>query len=153
MVLSLEEWKPFFCPSRQAVPKATVWVRLPKLPIELMTHEWVLNLASRAGTPIDVDVNTKNLTRDTYARACIEINLSQPLVPGVPVEVEGEEEFWQEFVYERIGVYCFQCGRIGHRRSDCTHPIAGLGEVAQIDGATDPSAQPISPQDTSANQP
>lgn len=93
-----------------------------------------MNIVSRVGTPIDVDVSTKKLSRGTFARVCIEINLSQLLVSGVPVEIKGEPEFWQELVYERIGVYCFQCGRIGHRCSSCTYHIAGEVHIAPVDG-------------------
>ena len=99
-----------------------------------MTRQWVLNFVSRAGTPSDVDVSTNNLSQCMFARACIEIDLSYPLVSGTPVEVEGEEEFWQQHVYDKIGVYCFQCGRIGHRHSECVFLVAGQNEIVQIDG-------------------
>jgi len=70
---------------------------------------------------VEIDLCTNAQQRGAFARACVEIDLSSLLVPGTTVAIKGEEEaeFWQNFVYENVGTYCFGCGRIGHLRGDC----------------------------------
>lgn len=90
LVLSLEPWRKNFRPSKVAAPKVCVWLRMPELPPECMARNIVLNIASKAGRPVEVDTQTRSLHRAGYARACVEIDLSQPLVPGAEVQIEGE---------------------------------------------------------------
>jgi len=63
-----------------------------------------------------------NITRSiniSFARVCVEVDLTKPLVPGCPVGLSEENEFFQEFAYEGISVYCYRCGVVGHRVEDC----------------------------------
>ena len=68
-------------------------------------------------------------------RVCIEVNLLKPLILGCLVgSSEGVVEFFQEFIYEGVGVYCYHCGIVSYRvdstvsRDDSNH----LRRVARL---------------------
>ena len=56
----------------------------------------MLAIASRAGRPVEIDLCTKSMQRGAYAKVCVEIDLSMPLVPGLTVAIKGEKgtDFW-----------------------------------------------------------
>jgi hypothetical protein len=116
--LALERWRKNFKPNRDTVSKATVWIRLPGLPNEYWERDMVIDIPSKAGKPIAVDVNTEELLKGAFAHACVEIDLTKPLVAGILVGV-GQERFFQEFIYEGIAIYCYRCGMAGHRVPQC----------------------------------
>lgn len=51
--------------------------------------------------------------RGQYARVCVNIDLSKPLVKGIHLGV-GNVKYWQPFRYEAVPIVCFCCGKIGH---------------------------------------
>ena len=76
---------------------------MPGLRLEYWDREIALAITAKARRPVDIDVYTANL-----ARVCVEVDLSKPLVVDCPVgSSEEETEFFQEFVYEIIGIYCY----------------------------------------------
>lgn len=63
----------------------------------------------------------EELLKGVFARVCIEVDLTKPLSAGVIVG-SGEGQFFQEFIYEGITVYCYRCGIAGHRAPQCRCP-------------------------------
>ena len=58
---------------------------------------------------------------------CVQINMIDPLPKRVKIG-----SFWQDIVYENLPVLYYQCGRIGHRESQCTESM--------VQPTTDPQA-------------
>lgn len=52
--------------------------------------------------------------RGRYARVCVEIDLSKPLLPSVTVLEEP-----QLVKYEGFHLICFRCSRYEHRGEEC----------------------------------
>lgn len=66
------------------------------------------------GKTLSIDSNTIDQVRGSYARVCVELDLSKPLEAFVAV---GEYDYLIE--YEHVHLICFSCGRVGHwRRKD-----------------------------------
>ncbi|KAI8549924.1 hypothetical protein RHMOL_Rhmol06G0063000 [Rhododendron molle] len=53
--------------------------------------------------------------RGKYARVCVEIDLNKPLKSRI--YIEGKI---YRIEYEHIPIMCFGCGRVGHRRDQCS---------------------------------
>ncbi|KAK5785161.1 hypothetical protein PVK06_039713 [Gossypium arboreum] len=47
-----------------------------------------------------------------------EIQL-KPLLGGIFVSIDDKNKSWISFKYEKLLVFCFGCGRIGHSLNDC----------------------------------
>ncbi|CAI0434844.1 unnamed protein product [Linum tenue] len=112
--LTTQKWKKGFNPRTCTVSSTLVWVRLPDLPIELFNPQAVLRIVSKAGTPVRVDRATELGARGLFARACIEVDLTKPLLSKY--NVEGVE---YELQYEGLSNVCFECGSYGHQKSHC----------------------------------
>ncbi|KAJ4851447.1 hypothetical protein Tsubulata_031896 [Turnera subulata] len=90
------------------------WVRLPGLPLQYYDDDLLSTFASAIGAPVRIDSNTSQATRALYARRCVEVDLSQPLVPLVTIQ---EEVFRVQ--YEGLHTICLNCGRFGHTTEQC----------------------------------
>lgn len=95
--------------------KTAVWMRFKYLPYEYYNEESLWIIAAKLGKPLKVDHNTIDGLRGSYARVCIELDLSQPLEVSVVV---GKYDYLIE--YEHIHLICFSCGRVGHRKETCS---------------------------------
>ena len=112
--LMLTQWQPNFRPTSNPFDKLAIWIHLPELPVEYYDKEALFIIASKLGKPIRVDYATNHLTRARYARVCVEVNLSKPIISKIWI---GNQ--WQIILYENIHSLCFHCGRIGHQKNQC----------------------------------
>lgn len=53
--------------------------------LEYRRKNQLLEIVSRARKPIEVDHCIENLNKETFARVCVEVDLSKPLVPSIRI--------------------------------------------------------------------
>lgn len=76
-------------------------------------------MASALGRPIKVDTNTLKIERGKFARVCVEIDLTMPVVGKI--WVNGH---WYKVQYEGLHLICTSCGCYGHLGRNCpTKPV------------------------------
>ncbi|CAN0919890.1 hypothetical protein LINGRAHAP2_LOCUS31720 [Linum grandiflorum] len=121
--LTVHRWHKGFNPWNANVITTLVWVQLPDLPVEFYHPTAVMRIASRIGTPVRVDRATKEGARTKYARVCVEIDLTKPLLSKY--KIEGKRYF---IGYEGLNYLCTTCGRFGAPTTRCkcrnTPPVA-----------------------------
>ncbi|XP_045791942.1 uncharacterized protein LOC123886693 [Trifolium pratense] len=71
-------------------------------------------MASAIGRPIKVDINTLNVERGKFARVCVEVDLTVPVVGKI--WVNGH---WYKVQYEGLRLICTNCGCYGHLGRKC----------------------------------
>lgn len=113
--LTVRKWHVEFKADMVTAINTAVWLRFPLLPIEFYDEESILKIAKKLGKPLRVDNKTKESLRASYARVCVEIDLSQPLNPSVAIAI-GK--------YEHVHLICFPCGRVAHRKEICNMILA-----------------------------
>ena len=59
----------------------------------------------------------------SYLKLLVEVDVFEPLKPGFPFCREGGELVWISLKYERLDIYCTNCGRIGHKNQSCRIPF------------------------------
>ncbi|CAI0502330.1 unnamed protein product [Linum tenue] len=118
--INVVPWRKGFDPRVHSITSTLAWLQLPDLPIELYHPEAVLRIASRAGRPIRLDRATETGARAKFARVCVEIDLTKPLLSKF--KVVGLE---YEIKYEGLHNVCFQCGRYGHSQANCSSNHSG----------------------------
>jgi len=52
--------------------------------------------------------------RGAYFQLKVELKVSKPLRPGIPLKRKEGGEGWLDFKYERLASFCYGCGRMGH---------------------------------------
>ncbi|CAN1826388.1 hypothetical protein LINPERHAP1_LOCUS31522 [Linum perenne] len=90
------------------------WVRLPKLPIHYFNSLAFTRIGNVIGRTVRVDLATSEGARCRYARVCVEIDLTKPLLGKYMLE---DRVFKIE--YESLENICFDCGTYGHRSEQC----------------------------------
>ncbi|CAN1141832.1 hypothetical protein LINPERHAP2_LOCUS12708 [Linum perenne] len=95
------------------------WVRFPHLPIHFYHGQVLTSLGNLVGKTVKIDFNTQTAKRGKFARIAIEIDLDKPLPPVVLLDGTI-----QQIEYENLPNLCFECGRVGHERSECPSRLA-----------------------------
>ncbi|KAI9078465.1 hypothetical protein K1719_039561 [Acacia pycnantha] len=113
--LNVARWRPEFCPKNEKIESVVAWVRLPDLPAPLFDKKFLLNLGNAIGKAIRLDIHTAQRARGKFARLCVELDLTKPLIPEFRVENQT-----LSIVYESLGLLCNKCGWFGHNKASCT---------------------------------
>jgi hypothetical protein len=113
--LAVAQWSPAFASPTAQVEKTLVWIRFPGLNLLFYDESFLLALASTIGTPVKVNTNTLNVERGRFARICVEIDLTKPVVGKV--WINGH---WYKVQYEGLHIICAACGCYGHVTRNCT---------------------------------
>ncbi|GLT77971.1 hypothetical protein SLA2020_495230 [Shorea laevis] len=133
--MTMRRWEPHFVPSEalHSFTTTAVWAQLPNLSADYYDPSTLQKIGNKVGNLLRVDAHTAHHTRGQYARVCVQIDLSKPVVKYVRI---GRQK--QKVLYEGVNALCFSCGRIGHRNSQCTQkgsPPTGVNAL------TPPSSQ------------
>ncbi|PNY14274.1 hypothetical protein L195_g010950 [Trifolium pratense] len=111
-------WSSNFDPSTATVTKTAVWVRFSGLPIEYYDSRILHFIGNRIGTTVKVDKNTLLQERGKYARLCVEVDLSKPLL--AMFELKGRH---YKVEYEGLHLLCLKCGRYDHLSEVCPEKL------------------------------
>ncbi|CAN0916193.1 hypothetical protein LINGRAHAP2_LOCUS29582 [Linum grandiflorum] len=85
------------------------WIRLLDLPLHFFNKIAVERIAGLVGHSVRADVSTTTRERTRYACACVDLDLSKPLLGKYEL---GNKEY--EIVYESLAMICTRCGLYGH---------------------------------------
>ncbi|XP_020700723.1 uncharacterized protein LOC110112751 [Dendrobium catenatum] len=127
-LVGLDRWTPNFSPTSMEGLSSPVWIRLPNLPLQYWDECNIARIATKIGTPLWIDALTANWGIREYARVCVRMNLANKLQAGVWVN-GWNGRFYQKVEYKGIGIMCFGCGKIGHRRDHCPLKDGGQGDA------------------------
>lgn len=81
--LAVTNWSPDFVSPTAKVDRTRVWIRFPGLNLVYYDESFLLAMALAVGRPVKVDRNTLKVERGRFARICIEVDLTQPVVGKV----------------------------------------------------------------------
>ncbi|KAH7528625.1 hypothetical protein FEM48_Zijuj05G0092000 [Ziziphus jujuba var. spinosa] len=112
--LSVQAWRPEFDPLTDRIRRMVIWVRLPYLSFEYYNRSILTQIGNLFGRTLKINNTTEMANRGKFARLCVEMDISKPLVPKLVI---GSRI--QNVEYEGLGMICFHCGLIGHREPDC----------------------------------
>ncbi|CAN1175296.1 hypothetical protein LINPERHAP2_LOCUS31878 [Linum perenne] len=110
---SVARWTPNFN-DEEPIKNLLTWVRLPKLPIHYFNRLAVTRIGNCIGKTVRLDLATTEGARARYARVCVEVDLSKPLLGKYLLE---DKTYLVE--YESLENICFNCGKYGHRSDAC----------------------------------
>ncbi|CAN1120538.1 hypothetical protein LINPERHAP2_LOCUS254 [Linum perenne] len=105
----VSRWTPEFN-EEELIRKILTWVRLPKMSIHFFNYTAVNRIENHIGRTIRMDLATAEGARARYARVCVEVDLSKPLLGKYMI---GERVFFVE--YESLENFCHCCGFYGHK--------------------------------------
>jgi hypothetical protein len=105
------EWIPLF--------HVNMWVQIHDLPMGLMRESVGNKLANYIGAFMEYDKNNKTSFWRQYMRVRVKVDVRLPLKKEA--KVKDKEGNWctVKFRYEKLGVFCFVCGIMGHAENKC----------------------------------
>jgi hypothetical protein len=115
--LSMQLWTPDFDPTTTSISTATVWVRLPSLPLHFRGGKTLEAIGNGIGKylcncPEAAPVNS------TFARICVEMEFNKGFL--AEIILLGENVFWtQKIDFENLCFRCRVCFETGHITWNC----------------------------------
>ncbi|XP_073015540.1 uncharacterized protein [Primulina eburnea] len=118
VVIRFSKWTPEFKYEEDS-SIAPVWVRFPDLPLHLYAKKSLYPIAMILGNPVMVDEITADVSRGSFARVCVEMDVLQPRPDKIWV---GWGDHFQvvEVIYERVPRFCSKCKMLGHSLDFCS---------------------------------
>ncbi|XP_057431631.1 uncharacterized protein LOC130724424 [Lotus japonicus] len=134
--LAVATWnRSFICPVAQ-IKSTLAWIRIPGLNVTYYNGSFLLSMARLIGKPIKVDRNTLSAERRRFARICIEIDLTMPVVGKF-----WFEGFWYKLEYEGLHIICPKCGCYGHRGRECVVTEGGDSQQPEQPPSSTPASE------------
>ncbi|CAN1155980.1 hypothetical protein LINPERHAP2_LOCUS20677 [Linum perenne] len=104
---SVARWTPSFNED-EPLKMILTWVRLPKLPIHFFNQLAVTRIGNFIGKTVKTGLATSEGARARYARVCVEIDITKPLLGKYMIE---DRTYLVE--YESLENICRVCGFYG----------------------------------------
>ncbi|KAI0488489.1 hypothetical protein KFK09_028322 [Dendrobium nobile] len=140
-IVGIDRWTPAFDPYSFKGVTAPIWIRFLYLPLYCWDEDNIARIASRFGTPMYIDGNTFRWRKREFARVCVKIDLEKKLPNGVWVEGSAGR-FFQRVEYEKVDLFCYHCGRVGHNKTECPEKVVqGITDQAISKSVADESSK------------
>ncbi|KAK9087491.1 hypothetical protein Syun_029885 [Stephania yunnanensis] len=141
--LSVQKWTPAFRASTALISKVTTWIRFPDLPFYHYHESIMWGLGDLVGTSVKIDYNTQLVSRGSFPRVEVELDISKPLAAAVRID-----DVWQQVAYEGLPNICFGCGHTGHNSISCPLILVPTKTGAPADIPSSSTAMPQAPSNT-----
>lgn len=127
----LRPWAPELESEANVLRTIPIWVTMKKIPLFLWNPEGLQKIASFIGNPIMLDKATEEKTRLSFARVCVEIDITSQLSKTIPVAINGKQ-INVDVEYSWIPAKCNVCAGFGHNKNSCTKSKPERQMTAQV---------------------
>jgi hypothetical protein len=96
-----------------------MWVQVHDLPMGFMREIVGVKLANYIGVFVEYDKNNNSSFWRQHMRIRVQIDVRKPLKINHKVKDKAGAWCTVKFKYEKLGVFCFVCGIMGHTENKC----------------------------------
>jgi hypothetical protein len=116
--LYMRPWKENFSPEKETFKNVPVWLRFYSLPLDYWFSSTFEEIRNKLGKYVKTSEATLKGRYTSYARICIEMDVSGALPEAISLEFR-DEEWIQSIDYEQIPFRCRRCHEHGHLIREC----------------------------------
>jgi hypothetical protein len=116
--LYMQPWKENFSPEKETFKKVPVWLRFYSLPLDYWFPSTFEAIGNKLGKYVKTSEATLKGRYTSYARICIEMDVSGALPEAISLEFR-DEEWIQNIDYEQIPFRCRRCHEHDHLIREC----------------------------------
>ncbi|KAJ6912006.1 hypothetical protein NC652_022324 [Populus alba x Populus x berolinensis] len=122
-----------------------VWVKFPNLPLQSWSLKCLSKIASVLGKPVQSDMLTHTMSKLSYARLLVEVNLLSDLPYSIDINLPNGSLLKQQVIYETLPRFCKHCKILGHLTSICPKsvPLTDYSKQAAHVSTPAPSANTV----------
>ncbi|MBA0706646.1 hypothetical protein Golax_018743, partial [Gossypium laxum] len=95
------------------------WVQVHELPRGLMSESMAVQLGNFCGKFLEYDFHSPLLGQKTYMRIRVCLDVNAPLKRKNKIQIGMAMTTYARFKYEKLSLFCFICGKLGHGESYC----------------------------------
>ncbi|MCH88761.1 hypothetical protein A2U01_0009653, partial [Trifolium medium] len=117
-MIILQRIAPGTVPKDVALDKMEIWIQVHNLPFGFIQEKVGKTIGGYLGELIEYDA--KNDLHSKFMRLRVKIDVNLPLKKEWKVRSMGGEWVTVNFKYERLGIFCFMCGVVGHTDKKCS---------------------------------
>ena len=117
--LILRTMPEYFDFSSSAMHTIPVWVKFPNLPLKCWSLKCLSKIDSVLGKPVQSDMLTSTMSRLSYARVLVKVNLLSDLRYSIEDTLPNGSLLHQQVIYETLPWFCKHCKTLGHLTSTC----------------------------------
>jgi hypothetical protein len=124
-LIALQTWSPTATLGELSLNTVPLWIQVHGLPLHNMSLKNSIAIGKGLGNLVKIDnANGVDSTFRSFLRLLVEIDVSKPLNSGFLFTKMDNSTTWISLKYERLDVYCTDCGLIGHKQNSCLAPQA-----------------------------
>lgn len=116
-ILVLNEFDGSTPPSQMDFNHSPFWIQVHDMPLLCMNKSVGTKIGRSQGVLEEVDTAGDGTGWGSCPRLRVIIDITKPLDRGRALSLEGKS-LWVEFKYEKLPLFCFNCGRIVHGQED-----------------------------------
>ena len=128
-LIFLKEFEGELAPRDIVMKHCPFWVQIFNLPLKSRTKETGWAIESSLREVLDVDVSDLGVHWGRCLRVYVSVDITKKLICGKKINIEGGENRWVIFKYERLPNFCYKCGMLDYAIKKCSEgPLVKEGE-------------------------
>ncbi|KAJ8631448.1 hypothetical protein MRB53_024771 [Persea americana] len=125
-LLVLQQWNDELSASEMSFTYCPFWIQLHDMPFLYMTDAIGRWLGASIGQVEEVDLPDGKILGGQFLRVKVCLDLSRPLLPHVYLQRKSEGLKRTDVRYERLPIFCYHCGLLGHDIKHCDESLSHL---------------------------
>ncbi|CAL1406434.1 unnamed protein product [Linum trigynum] len=118
-VLHLAEWRPVTPEVVRSLTFVPFWIQMRDIPSHCRTMHFGRRMAGRVGEVLEAGLFGVRGDPGFFFKAKVLVDLEAPLRTRLYASNQIHGGFWINLNYERLPLFCYNCGRVGHAERQC----------------------------------